>query len=79
VVLALDNLYRLQKVFREVFDDPTMTITPELAPGNFEDWDSVATVQIVLAIEEEFDLRLSTEEVAHIDSVKYLLNVIDKS
>jgi acyl carrier protein len=77
--LALDNLYRLQKVFREVFDDPAMAITPELAPGNFEDWDSVATVQIVLAIEEEFSLRLSTEEVAHIDSVKYLLNVIDKS
>ena len=76
--MALDNLYRLQKVFREVFDEPAMVITPELAPENFEDWDSVATVQIVLAIEEEFDLRLSTEEVAHISSVQYLLNVIDK-
>jgi acyl carrier protein len=72
----VDNLYRLQTIFRDIFDDPTLKIDPNFSVGTFPDWDSVATVQIVLAVESEFDLRLATDEVAKIQSVQDLLNSI---
>ena len=66
-------LYRLQAIFREVFDQPALVISADTAVTNFSDWDSVAMVQIVLAVESEFKIRFSTDQVAAIRSVADLL------
>jgi len=71
-----NQLVRLQRIFREVLDDAGLVITPEFSPADCADWDSVATVQIVLATEEEFGVRLSTETVAGIKSVADLLRAL---
>ena len=73
-----EKLFRLQRIFREVFDDPAMVISPELSPAATSDWDSVAMVQIVLATEEEFGVRLSMEIVAGITSVADLLRAVEQ-
>ena len=68
-----NNLPRLQRIFREVLDSPDLKISSADSPGDLPGWDSVATVQIVLAVEQEFSIRLSTETVANIKSVADLL------
>lgn len=68
--------YRLQSIFRDVFDDPTLKISPDLAVGTYPDWDSVATLQIVLAVEAEFGVRFSTDDVAAIRSVANLAHLL---
>ncbi|MBV8230361.1 MAG: acyl carrier protein [Planctomycetaceae bacterium] len=68
---------RLQEVFRKVFDDPTLQLTDDLSMANFEDWDSVATVQLVLAAEAEFGVRFSMDEVAGIQSAPKFLALIE--
>ena len=73
----MSHLYRLQKILRDVFDDPALAVTPEFSMKNYPDWDSVATVHIVLAAEEEFGIRFTTDEVAGIKSVANLLAVIE--
>jgi acyl carrier protein len=65
----LDTLYRLQTIFRDVFENPTLQISEQTSVSNFPDWDSVAMVQIVLATEEEFGVRFTTDQVAGIKSV----------
>ena len=70
------QLFRLQRIFREIFDDPALVITPAFSPADNSMWDSVAMVQIVLAAEEEFSVRLSTDDVAGIKSVADLLRVL---
>jgi acyl carrier protein len=72
----MDNFHRLQAIFREVFDDPTLQLSEDLVVGGYPDWDSVATVQIVLATEAEFGVRFSTDGVAGIRSVKDLLAML---
>jgi acyl carrier protein len=72
----LNTLYRLQTIFREVFADPALVITNETAVANFPDWDSVATVQLVLAIEAEYGIRFTTDEVAGVRSVRDILAVL---
>ena len=56
--------HALTRIFREIFDDPGLNITAATGPGEISDWDSVAQVKLVLAIEEEFGVEFTTEEVA---------------
>lgn len=69
---------RLQEVFRNVFNDPTLQLTDDLLMATFEDWDSVATVQLVLAAEAEFGVRFSMDEVAGINSAQEFLGLIEE-
>ncbi len=62
-------ILRLTPIFREVFDDPALVLRPETGPGDIAEWDSVAQVRLVLAIEEAFGVRFDTEEVADLHCV----------
>lgn len=73
----MNNLYRLQSIFRDIFDNPFLCLSEKISMANFSEWDSVATVRIVLATEFEFAMRFTTEEVAHIQSVADILQAID--
>jgi acyl carrier protein len=68
--------HRLQAIFREIFDQPGLLLTPELGPATIPEWDSVATVQLVLAVEQEFGVRLSTDEVASLRSAGDFLKIL---
>ena len=72
----MEPLLRLQKVFREVFGDPNLRITAEMRIADLEDWDSVATVHLVLGVEKEFGFRFATDQVSQIHGVPDLLRVI---
>jgi acyl carrier protein len=70
------RLLRLQRIFREIFDDPGLTLTVDYSMKQHSEWDSVATVQIVLATEQEFHFRFSTDAVARVKSVGDLLGAL---
>jgi acyl carrier protein len=60
---------RLTAVFRDVMDDPTLVISDELSPGKYEKWDSLAHVKLIMALEEEFGIRLTIGEMTSLESV----------
>jgi acyl carrier protein len=74
--MSQEKLLRIQSIFREIFDQPALQISEETSAAEIPEWDSVAMVQIVLAIEQEFGLRLSTAQVAEIKSAGDLLRAV---
>lgn len=68
----------IQRVFREVFDDEELLITPETRATEVPGWDSIAQVKIILALEEELNFRFATEEVSQIRSVGEILSALDR-
>lgn len=60
---------QLNSIFQEVFDDPALVVRPETSPSDIADWDSVAQVKLVLAIEEAFGTRFTTDEVTGLHCV----------
>jgi acyl carrier protein len=72
----MDPLQKLQAIFRECFDDPALAIAPETSPETLAGWDSVAQIQIVLAVEEAFDMRFTTDQVARLHSVGDILRIL---
>ena len=73
-----ENHNRLQRIFREVFDNPSLALEPQMSTSTLEDWDSVQTVQLVLAIENEFAIRFRVDEVAGLDSVAKIMDLVDR-
>lgn len=72
----MDNLYRLQFIFRDVLDNPNLQLNETTSIENCQGWDSVATIQIVLAVENEYNIRFTTDEVARIRSVSDILRFL---
>jgi acyl carrier protein len=67
---------RLQNIFQEVFDDDDLEITDETFAKSLANWDSFAQVKLVVGLEEEFDIKFTTEEVATLSSVGDLKRAI---
>jgi len=71
-----EKITRLQDIFRDVLDRPELRITENFSVADCPEWDSVATVQIVLAVEAAFNIRAPTEVVANLRSVRQLLELL---
>lgn len=53
---------RLQLIFRDVFDDDELTINDATAAADIEDWDSLAHIQLITAIEKQFGIKFTLQE-----------------
>jgi len=71
-----EKLARLQEIFRDVLDQPGLRVTEDFSTADCPEWDSVATVQIVLATEAAFSLRVPMETVAGLRTVRELLDLL---
>lgn len=67
---------RVAKVFAEVLGVAADTITDDTSPDNTPQWDSMAAMNLVVAIEDEFDVRLSTAEIVSMRNVAVVKKVL---
>jgi acyl carrier protein len=73
----MDRLFALQEIFRQVFDDDGLVVTPDAGRLDVADWDSVAHVKLILSLEEEFGIRFTEDEVTSMQTVGDLLAGIE--
>lgn len=72
-------LQRLQTIFRDVFDDDAIALTRETTPDDIAGWDSMSQVDLVVTIEEEFDVFFTAEQAGGFDTVGELLDILSAS
>lgn len=67
---------RLPKVFRDVFEDPSIELSATTTADDIPDWDSLNHVQLIIALEKEFSIRFALGELQDVRDVGALANVI---
>jgi acyl carrier protein len=67
----------LTEVFREVFDDDTIQLTPELTADDVEGWDSLSHVNLVIAVEMKFDIEFTQKEIRSFANVGEMIACIE--
>ncbi|MCM1314967.1 MAG: acyl carrier protein [Ruminococcus sp.] len=67
---------RLTEVFRDIFDDDSIIITEKTTANDIDDWDSIEHINLIGAVEEEFDMRFKMREVSGMKNVGEMINII---
>ncbi len=67
---------RLQKVFREVFEDEEIILTENTTAEDIDDWDSFAQIGLVMDIEREFQIKFKLDEVSKLSNVGEMATLI---
>lgn len=67
---------RLQKVFHQVFDDDTIVIFDAMTTDDYDGWDSVSHIMLVLSVEREFGVRFTAAEIESIENVGAMIRLI---
>lgn len=60
---------RLNKVFRDVFDDDDITVTETTTSADIDDWDSLEHINLVAAVEQEFGMKFTMGQVVTMKNV----------
>lgn len=60
---------RLNKVFRDVFDDGEITVTDTTTAKDVEGWDSLMHITLVSEVEDEFDIHFEMRDVTKMQNV----------
>jgi acyl carrier protein len=68
----------LTEVFRDTFDEPELIIRPETTAKDVPDWDSLAHIQLLVAVERAFGMRFNTGEVAGLNNVGEMVQLIEQ-
>ena len=69
---------RLQEIFRDVFDDDEIEIFDEMTADDIEEWDSLTHIQLIVACEQEFDIKFQTAEVMGLKNVGEFIALTDR-
>lgn len=63
----MDDVYEgFQDIFRETFDEPALVITEETTAEDVDGWDSLAHINLIIAIERHFGIKFATAEISRL-------------
>lgn len=66
----------LNEVFRDVFDDESISVTDETTSDDIEDWDSLEHINLIAAVELEFGVKFNMGQVVTMKNVGEMVTII---
>ncbi len=69
---------RLNAIFEDVFDDPSLKVSDSMTAADVEGWDSLSHINLIVAVEKDFKIKLTTAEVRGLNNVGDFITLIEK-
>ena len=66
----------LNEVFRDVFDDESISVTENTTSNDIEDWDSLEHINLLAAVEQEFGVKFNMGQVVSMKNVGEMADII---
>lgn len=67
---------RLSEIFRDVFDEDSIAVNPDLTAKDVDGWDSLTHIRLILTVEKAFKIKFSTSEIGRLQKVGDLVVLI---
>ncbi len=67
---------QLTRVFRDVFDNEDITINDNTTADDIDEWDSMEYINLIMAVEEEFSIKFTMEQVNGMKNVGEMVGLI---
>jgi len=72
----MDTLGILNGIFRQVFDDESLVVTRATTAKDIEEWDSLSHMNLVLAVETYFGIKVALGELRSLKNVGEMADLI---
>lgn len=69
---------KLNEVFRDVFDDDSITVGPKTTAKDIEDWDSLEHITLMTAVQKKFKVKFTMGEISSMKNVGEMADIIAK-
>ena len=69
---------KLKEVFRDVFDDDSITVGPKTTAKDIEDWDSLEHITLMTAVQKKFKVKFTMGEISSMKNVGEMADIIAK-
>jgi len=69
-------LKTVNDIFIDVLDDENVVLTYETTANDVEEWDSLNHIQLVVAIEKQFGIRFTSQEIRSWNNIGELIGSI---
>ena len=74
---SLDMILKeLTPIFRRVFEDQSLVLHAEMTAADVADWDSLSHMDLILAIEEHFSIKLKLADIVKFKNVGDMCRVL---
>ena len=71
----MDNLLKeLEKIFRDILDEESLILTAETTANDVDGWDSLTHIQLIVAVEKQFNVKFSSKEILSWKNVGELID-----
>ena len=67
---------KLNEIFRDVFDDDSITVTDSTSAADIEDWASLTHITLISEVEEEFGIKFAMKDVIGMQNVGEMVDII---
>lgn len=74
----MSTIEKLRAVIAHTLNIPADSVSPDLAIGDIEQWDSMGNMAIVAAVESEFGVEFPLEDLFELNSVRSIAAEIEK-
>ena len=64
------------QIFQDILDVKKGTVSLETTSSDIDQWDSVATVNIIVALEEEFRIKFKLEDIQTLETVQDFVDLV---
>lgn len=68
----------IKAIFNNILDLEEGQIAEDSSPEDFLEWDSMANVNIMLALEEEFKIKFKLDDIEDAKNVTDFINLVNK-
>ena len=68
---------KIIEIFQDILDIENGKINLNSTPKDIEEWDSIATINIIIAIEDEFGIKFKLKDIQEAKSVKDFLELLE--
>ena len=67
---------RVRTIAADVLEVPASKICADSSPESIDTWDSVHHLNLVLALEQEFNLQFEPEEIDAMKNIQHILDIL---
>ena len=68
----------LNRIFRDNFDDESIYLSESTTAMDIEDWDSLEQINLIVAIEKEFNIKFDIDETSFLNVGEMIETIIKK-